>query len=579
METRASFILIGAFTLLGFLGIVAVFLWFARVELDRQFDYYDIRFASVAGLSAASDVRFSGLPVGQVVDVRLSPDQDGTILVRVEVDAATPVRTDSVATIEAQGVTGVSFVLIGPGTMSVPLLEPTEAEPVPEITAGRSVIQALSEGAPELINQTIAVIEEVNQLFGPENQAQIERILTNVAGASETFATTLEGFSEFAGSATAFATQIANFSEILTGLSDDLEVLLQNASTTLTSINGLTVDASTVLTTGTETLTAAEGAFTEAERYLAEDLVATTEALQQTLTQLQAEIAAVGAGAQEMMATINTAGATANTRLDETATTLASVDTFITQLSQTTVTIDDAAARFDALLETQGEPLLSEARATIAEVTAAVATIGAAAETDLPLIMADIRTATETAVGVIAEVGEDLSAASDRIDGLSLSADAAIAQVTATFGNANTTLEAINAAMETGSRTLVAAESAFTGADTLINEDITGIIEGLEASLAALNGAIAQVSGEIPGITAELRAASQSAEAAFASLQQTIVAAGPSVTEFTRSGLPLYSRLAEESRALIGNLDRLVQQIQRDPARFFLDQQAPEFRR
>lgn len=572
METRANFILIGAFTLLGVFGIVAVILWFARVELDRQFAYYDIRFTSVSGLSEASDVRFSGLPVGQVVDVRLSPDQDGTILVRVEVDAITPVRTDSVATIEAQGVTGVSFVQIGPGTPSTALLVPTEAQSVPEITAGRSVIQSLSEDAPQLINQAIALVDGVGHVFGPENQQQIEQILENVAGASETFATTLEGFSEFAGSASEFATQIGNFSQILSGLSDDLESLLANANTTLTSINTLSVDAGTVLTTGTETLTAAD-------RYITNDLTATTEALRLTVIDLRAEIAALSTSAQGMMATINTTGATATTRLTEAEETLASIDAFLSRWSETAATIDAAAARFDSLLETQGAPLLAEARTTVAEVADAVATISAAAETDLPLIVADIRSAAEVAATVIAEVGGDLSAASGRIDGLTLSANTALTQVTTTFTNANATLEAINTAMETGNRTLIAAESAFTGADAVINEDIDGIIEGLETSIATLNGAIAQVSADIPGITAELRAASQSAQAAFTGLQETIAAAGPATAEFTRTGLPLYTRLAEETRALINNLDRLTQQIQRDPARFFLDQQSPEFQR
>jgi phospholipid/cholesterol/gamma-HCH transport system substrate-binding protein len=88
--------------------------WFARVQLDQQFAYYDMRFSSVSGLSEASEVRFGGLPVGQVVDVRLSDDRDGTITVRLEVDGKTPVRADSIATIESLGVTGVSYVGIDP---------------------------------------------------------------------------------------------------------------------------------------------------------------------------------------------------------------------------------------------------------------------------------------------------------------------------------------------------------------------------------------------------------------------------------------------------------------------------------
>src|SRR6056297_4329602 len=153
METRANYVLIGAFALAGFLGILAFFLWFANIQLDRQFAYYDIHFQSVSGLSEASDVRFSGLPVGQVVDVRLSPENDGTITVRVEVAAETPVRTDSVATLESQGVTGVSFVGIGPGTPDATLLTAQGRGDVPVIAAGRSTLQSLSEDAPELVSE------------------------------------------------------------------------------------------------------------------------------------------------------------------------------------------------------------------------------------------------------------------------------------------------------------------------------------------------------------------------------------------------------------------------------------------
>lgn len=140
METRANHILIGLFTLAGIVGSIALLLWFARVELDQQFAYYDVRFSSVSGLSEASDVRFAGLPVGQVVNVRLSPDRDGTVLVRLEVDASTPVRSDSIATIESQGVTGVSFVGISAGRPDTGLLVPTSDTPVPQITAGQSVL-------------------------------------------------------------------------------------------------------------------------------------------------------------------------------------------------------------------------------------------------------------------------------------------------------------------------------------------------------------------------------------------------------------------------------------------------------
>ena len=44
METKANYVLIGAFTILGFLGILLFLMWFAKLQVNRQFAYYDIYF-------------------------------------------------------------------------------------------------------------------------------------------------------------------------------------------------------------------------------------------------------------------------------------------------------------------------------------------------------------------------------------------------------------------------------------------------------------------------------------------------------------------------------------------------------
>ena len=214
METRANYILIGAFTILGFIGMLVFSLWFARLELDRQFAYYDVKFTSVSGLGRASDVRFAGLPVGKVVSVALSPDGDGTVLVRLEVKAITPVRTDSVATIESQGVTGVSFVGISPGQPDNPLLLDVTQKVIPMIPAGRSMLQSLSEDAPELMNEVLRVAKDVSALLSTDNLQRVDNILANLDRASEGFAQSLEDFSVVAGAISAFAVEISNFNDM-----------------------------------------------------------------------------------------------------------------------------------------------------------------------------------------------------------------------------------------------------------------------------------------------------------------------------------------------------------------------------
>jgi len=583
METRANYVLIGAFALAGMLGILAFFLWFARVELDQQFAYYDINFPSVSGLSTASDVRFSGLPVGQVVAVGLSPEGDGSIRVRVELRADTPVRTDSVATIEAQGVTGVSYVGLSAGTPEAALLTDSSVNSIPEIPAGLSVLQALSKDAPALLSEALGVVENVNALLSGENQGRVDRILDNLEVASGDFAKALEDFSTVTGSVSDFATQIDAFNETLALLTGALTDVLATADDTLVSIGDLAEETRQVLSVGAATMSTAQGVIIEAERYITEDLTGTTTEMRETLAQLRGQIDGLSADARAMMDGITATGAAATARLGEAQETISAANAMIARLDATLATVDGTVTRFDTLVQGDGAALLAETRVAVAEATAAIATVNRVAQEDLPGIVADIRSATQSASEVIASVGADLSATSGQIagqvEGLSAGALAALDGATATFANANETLAGINAALVTGEATLTAAQSAFEGADRVINEDIGPITADLRVTLGELNTAIAQVSDQIPGITADLRAASTAAEGAFAELARVVAASGGSVEAFATSALPQYARLAQESRTLIDNLDRLTTQIARDPARFFLNQQTPDFRR
>lgn len=578
METKANFFLIGLFTILGALGIVAFFLWFARLELDRQFAYYDIRFGSVSGLSAASDVRFAGLPVGQVVDVRLSPERDGTITVRVEVDAETPVRSDSIATIEAQGVTGVSFVAIGAGSAQGDLVEIGGGD-VPVIEAGRSTLQSLAEDAPELVNETLRVVQEIGTLFGGENEGRLERILVNVELASAEFAATLDGFSGIADTIDVFAAQINRFNSTLDELTNELAVVLGTADEALASV-GLLADQSTaIVASGTDTLDAFQGALGEVERYVSEDLTAISGDVQDSLALLRSEISTLRTDASALMATLSTTGVTATARLAETEAVLQNANALIARLDTASAAVEAAAARIDGLVESEAVPLLAEMRVAVAETTTLVQSVNAATAEALPSIVAEIQEAVAQARGMFDTIEADLTAASGGVADLIAETRTTLTQVTETFARANTTMAAIDGAMETGTRTLAVAESAFAGADELINQEMAAIVGDLRETMAALTSAVGTVAEDLPGISDDLSSASASATQAFARLQAVIDASAPGVQEFTSQTLPLFSGLAIETRTLIGNLDRLTQQLSRDPARAILGGDVPEFRR
>jgi phospholipid/cholesterol/gamma-HCH transport system substrate-binding protein len=572
METRANYFLIGLFTLLGFAGMVLFSLWFARVELDRQFAYYDVKFISVSGLSRASEVRFAGLPVGQVINVDLSPDGDGTVLVRLEVRADTPVRVDSEATIESQGVTGVSYVGISAGDPAMARLMPEGDSLYPIIPAGRSMLQSLTEDAPELVEEVLNVVRDLSDLLNPTNVQRIDNIIANVETATEGFAQALEDFTVVSASISGFAIEISNFNVMLESMTSKAELLFDTADQTLVAISDLAAESQNTMATGNKTLEQATGTLSAAEDFITTDLKASTAELSAGLGEARGEIQRLGEEARQMLARFTETGETATTRLREAEATIKATDALIVQLSETLDTMDAAAVSFDLLVTGDGATLVAEARA-------ALAPIAKAAQSDLPAMVADIRAATATAKEMMATVGNDLTSASGKIDGLADTATVTLNTVTDSFINANETLTAINSALVVGERTLVAAERTLNGADRVINEDISAITTDLRRTLDTLDNAIAQVSADIPGVTADLKAASEAARQAFEDVSGIITASDPPIRDFTTTALPQFTRLARETRDLIRNLEQLTKQIQRDPARFFLGGDKPAYQR
>jgi phospholipid/cholesterol/gamma-HCH transport system substrate-binding protein len=524
-------------------------------------------------------VRFSGLPVGRVVNVGLSPGGDGTIRVRVEIDADTPVRVDSRATIEAQGVTGVSFVGISPGSPEAALLEPPPGEDIAEIEAGRSALQSLSEDAPQLLAETLDIVSGISDFLNEENRASVETILRNVEDASGNFAAALDDFSTVTASVSDFADQIDNFNAMLEDLTGAVSVLITTGDETLESIGTLARDSRGSIALLDETLARTQDLLASAERYIEGDLTTTTTAMTRLVADLDSQVAQIGAQTQTMLNALTTTSTTATARLGEAETTLAATDALIARLDATLATIDRTAGSLDTLVSGDGAALVADARVALTGATSVIDSIGAAAATDLPVIVSDLRAAAATVARVAETAGADLSSASGRIDVLTADTSAMVAQVTTTFADANDTLAAINGALVTGESALAAATRIFEGTDRIINEEAAGIIADLRGTITRLDTAIGLVAADIPAISADLQAASGAARTALVTFNRAVEDSAGPVASFAATGLPGYTRLAQEARDLIDNLDALTQQIQRDPARFFLNRQTPDFRR
>src|SRR5690606_19856656 len=111
MEREANYIAVGAFVLL-LLAFGAFFvIWYTGGRDARDYRRYEIYFqGSISGLSEGGAVRYMGVDVGRVREIRLDPRAADRVQVIVDVDSRTPISEQTIASLGLQGVTGLLYI-------------------------------------------------------------------------------------------------------------------------------------------------------------------------------------------------------------------------------------------------------------------------------------------------------------------------------------------------------------------------------------------------------------------------------------------------------------------------------------
>ena len=136
------------------------------------------------------------------------------------------------------------------------------------------------------------------------------------------------------------------------------------------------------------------------------------------------------------------------------------------------------------------------------------------------------------------------------------------------------------AAIQLGSTTdSYDAEGTFTSANRIIDQEVAPTAESIRTAASQLGTAVSDVAADLPEVTAELRATLARAGDVVERLDAVVAASAPGVQDFAQTGLPEFVRFTQEARSLVASLERIAARLERDPARFLLGNQPPDFRR
>lgn len=225
MERNVKFALVGGVVSLLGLLLAVLSLWLTIGFEVQSTTRYTVFFDdAVSGLHKGSTVSYRGVEVGRVIAIRLDPQRPDRIMADIEIDANTPVNTQTEARLQPEGITGLSFIeLRTPITAAAADNGLPQGEQYPLIDAAPSRLEQLFTDVPRLSEQLLFITAQLGELLDENNLDAITTTLANIATLSD----------EFVQTQTELASLQTRLEQTLTGI----DTLTETSTRTLTAVN------------------------------------------------------------------------------------------------------------------------------------------------------------------------------------------------------------------------------------------------------------------------------------------------------------------------------------------------------
>ncbi|OGB33711.1 MAG: mammalian cell entry protein [Burkholderiales bacterium RIFCSPLOWO2_12_FULL_61_40] len=186
METKVNYALVGGFVLLLGAVLIGGVLWLASGgAFQKKYDrYLAVEEESVAGLNLNAPVKYNGVDVGKVEDIRLDTSNPARVNLLFAIERGTPIKVDTVAMLKTQGITGIVYVELSGGAPNAPLLRAAAGARYPVIDTRPSLSARLENVLTNVLAKLDSTSNSINALLSEENRAAFQSVLKNTAQAS-----------------------------------------------------------------------------------------------------------------------------------------------------------------------------------------------------------------------------------------------------------------------------------------------------------------------------------------------------------------------------------------------------------
>jgi phospholipid/cholesterol/gamma-HCH transport system substrate-binding protein len=183
-----NYTVVGLFVLVLGTALIAVVLWLASGgAVQKRYTLYQaISEESVSGLSESAPVKYNGVDVGKVKQIALDPVNPQRVILLFAIERGTPIKTDTVAKLKSQGLTGIAHVELSGGSREAPLLQASAGAPYPVIPTTPSLAARLENILTNLAAKLDTTSSSIAAFLSEENQVAFKSALADIAAVSKT---------------------------------------------------------------------------------------------------------------------------------------------------------------------------------------------------------------------------------------------------------------------------------------------------------------------------------------------------------------------------------------------------------
>jgi phospholipid/cholesterol/gamma-HCH transport system substrate-binding protein len=244
MEREANYAAVGAFVLVVTLVGALFVYWYSDTREHRNFERYEIYFnGSVSGLEKGAAVRYLGVGVGRVQDIRVDPRDSSRVEVIVDIDP-TPISEHTVAELQLQGVTGLLYIDLSEDRSGKPLPPPVAQLRYPVIRSAPSRFDVFLAGLPELVAAVGNLVNRADKVLSDENVAAVSATVASLDQASAGLPRTMHDLSSLIAELRSASAELAASAHIAHGMLAAVDPDVRASAQRLRAIADSLADAS-----------------------------------------------------------------------------------------------------------------------------------------------------------------------------------------------------------------------------------------------------------------------------------------------------------------------------------------------